>query len=94
MKTNIPPEDWTRWVAAANLLTRIGPWTATSDALSPDHPWTDVWGGDGDCVALIGDAWAGDVVPSPVVADALLTVLEALPRLLAMVRSLPEGPHE
>ncbi len=38
------------------LITRTLPWTPTNDRESPDHPWVDVWGGDGDLLLEVGRA--------------------------------------
>ncbi len=56
-----------------DLITRTLPWTPTTDRESPEHPWVDVWGGDGDLLLEVGDNLAYDVY-GPDLAAALVAL--------------------
>lgn len=72
---------------ALELIGRTLPWTATTDRISPDHPWVDVWGGDGDLLLEVGDNLAYEVY-GPDLAAALIRVVSAVPMLLSEVEQL------
>ena len=55
------------------LIDETLPWTPTTDREGPDHPWVDVWGGDGDLLLEVGENLAYGVM-GPDLADALVSV--------------------
>lgn len=79
-----------RVAKALELIGRTLPWSATGDSESPEHPWIDIWGGDGDLLLEVGDNMAYDVY-GPDLAKALITVVTAAPVLLAEVERLRTG---
>ncbi len=72
---------------ALELIGRTLPWTPTGDRESAEHPWIDIWGGDGDLLLEVGDNLAYDVY-GPDLAKALITVVNAAPLLLDEVERL------
>ena len=79
-------EDLTRLTHQAHLLATLLPCTLV-DSQSPDHPWVDVYGADGDQILQVGDHLAYDVTV-PDLAEAVVASMDALPRLLAEVQRL------
>lgn len=55
------------------LIDETLPWTPTTDREGPDHPWVDVWGGDGDLLLEVGENLAYGVM-GPDLADALVSL--------------------
>lgn len=67
------------------LITRTLPWTPTNDRESPEHPWVDVWGGDGDLLLEVGDNLAYDVY-GPDLAAALVALASQASAALTELR--------
>ncbi len=78
--------DLHRLTHHAHLLAKVLPCTLT-DSQSPDHPWVDVWGPDGDQILQVGGNLAYEVYASDL-AQAVVASMDALPRLLAEVQRL------
>lgn len=82
---SIAPDEWVRWEAATALLRCTLPWTVTGDALSPEHPWADIWDKDGDLLIQVGEALAEDVDHESL-AHAIVTAVTAFLQLLDQAR--------
>ena len=80
------PADLHRLTHYAHVLATVLPCTSI-DVQSPDHPWVDVYGADGDQILQVGENLA-DAVTALDLADAVVASMDALPRLLAEVQRL------
>lgn len=69
---------------ALELINRTLPWF---DGESPEHPWIDIWGGDGDLLLEVGDNLAYDVYGADL-AKALITVVTAASLLVDEVTQI------